>query len=283
MRLVAPAKINLFLRILRRRRDGYHEIETCFQKITLCDEVFVERATDITLEVEGEAPPGRENLCFRAAEGFLNRAAVEAGVFIRLRKRIPPGTGLGGASSDAAAVLRGLARLYPGHLSREDLFRLARELGADVPFFLSEHSTALGRGIGDELTPWSARPAWYVVAVPPFRISTAWAYRNLRLTKEKTPLNYGPENFSPEKDLSNDFRELVFARHPELRGLEEEMKKVQARGVGLSGSGSALFAIFEAEGEARGAAEALRNRFPEYRFFVATNYAEEAFPCSSIT
>lgn len=286
MRLYAPAKLNLFLRVLRKRPDGYHELETLFQKITLCDEVELRKATDIALEVKGEAPPGRENLCFRAAEAFLSRAAIRAGVFIRLRKRIPAGTGLGGASSDAAAVLRGLSALYPGHLSQAELFSLARTLGADVPFFLSPYATAFARGIGDELSPFPETPAWYLVVVPPFRVSTRWAYQNLRLTKEKTPLNYGPKapegalNF--EGVLENDFRAVVFERYPELYELERALLSAGAKACGLSGSGSALFGVFAEEEAARRAEAGLVTRFPAYAFYVVTNY-KEGTPCSSIT
>ncbi len=282
MKILAPAKINLFLHVLRKRPDGYHDILTAFQKISLCDEIRLSKATDITLEVEGEAPPGRDNLCFRAAERFLEAAALEAGVFIQLRKRIPPGTGLGGASSDAAAVLRGLSRLYPGHLSSSQLWELGRSLGADVPFFLSSYSSALAEGIGDRLRPWKSLPAWYVVVVPPFRISTAWAYQNLRLTKTQTPLINGPENFSWEKLLVNDFKPLVFGVYPELYQVEKALKEAGALGVGLSGSGSALFGVFAEETLAWSAAETLSREFGEYTFVVARNY-EEGEKCSSIT
>ena len=274
MRLEAPAKLNLFLYVLGRRSDGYHELFTLFQKISLCDEVYLEKARGVILEVSGEAPPGRSNLCFRAAELFLERAALEAGVFIRLKKRIPAGTGLGGASSDAAAVLKGLARLYPGHLSEAELFKLGRSLGADVPFFLSPYRTALGQGIGDRLSPWPTLPAYYVVVVPPFRVSTAWAYRNLRLTKRKTPLINGPEDFSWDKPLENDFKELVFERYPELFRLEGALYEAGALRVGLSGSGSALFGVFEDEAEAERAAQRLREGFKEARVLVTGNFEE---------
>ncbi|OAQ20582.1 4-(cytidine 5'-diphospho)-2-C-methyl-D-erythritol kinase [Thermosulfurimonas dismutans] len=282
MKIEAPAKLNLFLYVLGRRPDGYHDLLTLFQKISLCDEVHLEKATGITLEVSGEAPPGRENLCFRAAEIFLERAAIKGGVFIRLKKRIPAGTGLGGASSDAAAVLKGLSKLYPGHLSEAELFEVGRSLGADVPFFLSSYSTALGEGIGDRLSPWPTLPAWYVVVVPPFRISTAWAYRNLRLTKRETPLINGPENFSWDKSLVNDFKDLVFEKYPELSVVEAALYDAGALKAGLSGSGSALFGVFEEQGLAERAAERLRERFKDYQVLVARNF-REGETCLSIT
>ncbi|QJA06745.1 4-(cytidine 5'-diphospho)-2-C-methyl-D-erythritol kinase [Thermosulfurimonas marina] len=281
MKLLAPAKLNLFLRILGRRPDGYHDLQTLFQKITLFDEVELFKATGIALEVEGEAPGGRENLCFRAAELFFREAAVEGGVFIRLRKRIPPGTGLGGASSDAAAVLQGLSRLYPGHLSPEALYRMGVRLGADVPFFLSPYATALGEGLGERLTPWPTPHAWYVVAVPSFRVSTAWAYAQLKLTKRKRPLNYAPENFYWES-LVNDFEALIFEAYPEAAELAEALKAAGALAAHLTGSGSALFGAFRERAEAERAVEKLAQRFPEARFFVVTNL-KEGDPCSSIT
>ncbi len=274
MKLKAPAKLNLFLFILGRRPDGYHELRTLFQKITLTDELELKKATDVTLEVEGEAPSGQENLAWRAAQAFLEKAPLKAGVFIRLRKGIPPGTGLGGASSDAAAVLKGLAQLYPGCLTSQDLWEIGRSLGADVPFFLSPYSAALGEGIGERLSPWSVPPAWYLVMVPPFRISTSWAYQNLRLTKGKSSFIERPEDFSWERGLVNDFKPLVWGRYPELKEVETYLKGLGALGVGLSGSGSALFGVFKTQEEAEEAQRRLPARFKGYQTFVATQYQE---------
>ncbi|RUM89864.1 MAG: 4-(cytidine 5'-diphospho)-2-C-methyl-D-erythritol kinase [Thermodesulfatator sp.] len=271
MRLLAPAKLNLFLRVLGCRPDGYHELQTLFQKITLFDEVELFKARGIALEVEGEAPPGRANLCFQAARLFLREAAVEGGVFIRLYKRIPPGTGLGGGSSDAAAVLQGLTRLYPGHFSSEALFRMGLRLGADVPFFLSPYSTALGEGVGERLTPWPTFSAWYVVAVPPFRVSTAWAYAHLSGLKGKRPFSCGPEDFSWE-NLLNDFEELIWRTYPELARLAENLRSCGALAAHLTGTGSALFGVFVARDEAEKTAKKLARAFPRIRFWVVTNF-----------
>jgi 4-diphosphocytidyl-2-C-methyl-D-erythritol kinase len=184
----APAKVNLFLEVTRRRPDGYHDLETVFAKLELADSLTLRPAERSSLALVHRSPTrvsaGPDNLVLRAAEAF--RASFGgAGASIRLVKRVPAGAGLGGGSSDAAATLLGLARQRG---VRADLSALGRGLGADVPFFLQPAPLALGRGIGDRLRPMKARggPWWLVVVYPGVSVSTPHAFRRLRLRRGAT-------------------------------------------------------------------------------------------------
>jgi len=269
--VAAPAKINLILRVLYRRPDGYHELYTVFQKVTLFDRLELIPCGGLQLEVCGEieVPRGEENLCYRAARLYFDRCGLDPGVKIRLEKNIPVGAGLGGGSSDAAAVLRGLNQLF-GSLTEEDLFDLARRLGADVPFFVSPLSTALARGIGEVLSPWPTHPAWYVILCPEIEISTPWAYENLRLTTRREPPNYEPDQPLWKQGLVNDFEPAIFARYPLLEELKGELLKKGACAALLTGSGAALFGVFEEEARAEKAALFFRKK--DLRAEVVTNY-----------
>jgi 4-diphosphocytidyl-2-C-methyl-D-erythritol kinase len=180
VRLLAPAKLNLGLRILSRREDGYHEIETVFVPLALYDRLEIARsgAAGIDLAVEGaELPEGRGNLVVRAAEEGCRALGLATGLRIRLEKRIPVAAGLGGGSSDAAATLAGLEALAGRRLPEAERRALAVGLGADVPFFLDPRP-ALARGVGDVLAPLDRVPElWWVLVLLPFPISTARAYR----------------------------------------------------------------------------------------------------------
>ncbi len=179
LRTLAPAKVNLRLRVLAREDSGYHQIETLFQALDFGDEVEVaEGDRGIRLEVEGmDVGPVEENLAYRAAVSFLDRLRGDGGVSIRLRKRVPPGAGLGGGSSDGAAVLRLLAALHPGAVGEEALLEIAAGLGADVPFFLAPSPLALAWGRGDRILPLSPLPPRPVLlALPPLAVDTPGAY-----------------------------------------------------------------------------------------------------------
>ncbi|MDX1631272.1 MAG: 4-(cytidine 5'-diphospho)-2-C-methyl-D-erythritol kinase [Thermoanaerobaculia bacterium] len=251
----AFAKVNLHLQLVGRRPDGYHELRTLFQTIELADtlEIEVRDGRGVELEVEGsEIPSGPENLAARAATGYLERWGRGRGARIRLRKRIPVGAGLGGGSSDAAAVLRELDdRIGPAPPG--ELWGLARDLGADVPYFLLG-GTAMGVGRGDELIPvpdLEPRTLWIVV--PPWKSPTEEVYgalteRGGRLTGDPldpriaVPLGRGELDWETVARGRNDLESVVFSRRPELRATRDALAK-RARFVRLSGSGSALFAL----------------------------------------
>ena len=253
LELAAPAKLNLFLEVLGRRPDGYHEIDTVLTTIDLADRVRLERATRISLTVEGEAAPADStNLAWRAA------AALGVGARIHLEKRIPAGSGLGGGSSDAAAVLLGLDRLYDLRTPPARLHELAAGLGADVPFFLLGPGLARGRGIGDRLEPLPPRPPMrFHLVLPPLHVSTAEVYgalgpgltENREIAKFLAEKNYRRE----EPGRATHFNRLQSV----AEGLEPRLSQVrraaEARfGVPftLTGSGSAYFG--EAAGKAAG-------------------------------
>ena len=263
--LVAPAKLNLSLRVLGRRPDGYHEIETLFQAIDLADEVTVELGGDgVALSVEGaDLGPPEDNLAVRAAVAYRIATGLREGVRISLRKRIPAGAGLGGGSSDAAAVLAGLAALVTDDDSGR-LRDLGANLGSDVPFFLASSPLALGRGRGERLTPLEPLPvADAVLVLPPVHVSTAAAYRAL----DAQPLGRAAADAPPSPTprswddvrarACNDFEASVAARHPEVARSLEALGGAGARLAMLTGSGSACFGLFDDRGRAVETADAV--------------------------
>lgn len=273
----APAKINLVLRVRERDQTGFHRIETLFCALELADELTldVEEGHGVTLEVDGpDLGPVDDNLAVRAARSFLDRAGVERAVAIRLKKRIPAGGGLGGGSSDAAAVLRTLARLVPGALSASDLHQVAAILGSDVPFFLRGDPIAVGSARGDVLSPAPRLPSVPVLlAFPPFPVSTRAAYGWLdaeRAVGRDGPVAMGevvpPASWAEAGRIaSNDFEGPVFERHPQLRDVRDALKESGASVALLAGSGSTLFGIFPDEDRLDEAVALLRGRAPDVR------------------
>jgi 4-diphosphocytidyl-2-C-methyl-D-erythritol kinase len=262
----SPAKINLGLRLLRRRPDGYHEIETFFHTLAWGDRVQLEPGSGITLEVHRapdawpaalfeEVPSGPENLAWRAAEQLCRQADLP-GVHIRLEKRIPPGSGLGGGSSNAAAVLRGLASLYDRQIPKARLQALALGLGADVPFLL-DGGCALAEGIGERLMPVPGASGTPVVLVLfPFGVVTADAYRwaKFDLTRSEyyrilwSPAAASPRNkdvvwLCRDQALRNDLEEAVGRAHPEIPRLRRLLLDQGALYASMTGSGSAMYGI----------------------------------------
>ncbi len=267
----APAKVNLLLRVLAREEGGYHRIETLFQMLEWGDLVRVEPTASDSLElvVEGPDPSDPEdNLAVRAAEGFMRAVGSPSGVRINLEKRIPPGAGLGGGSSDAAAVLRCLSALAEPVPDRDRILQVAGELGADVPFFLAPSPLCLGWGRGDRLLPLSPLPeAEIVLVLPDFHVSTAEAYRSLGedLPPERARILPGAEGLGWEEVVGlaeNDFERVVLRDHPELGRIRDRLAGEGARPVRLSGSGGALFGVFP-PGEGAPAAEAVEPELPE--------------------
>ncbi|MCX5901703.1 MAG: 4-(cytidine 5'-diphospho)-2-C-methyl-D-erythritol kinase [Proteobacteria bacterium] len=221
----APAKVNLCLEIIRKRPDGYHEISTILQKVGLFDEITIKKTAvpGISLTVDSPfVPSDRTNLVYRAAELILSLCGTKRGVTIKLCKRIPAGAGLGGGSSDAAATLDGLNRLFDLGLSLQNLQKLALGLGADVPFFLAPWETARATGIGEILQQAHLGPdLWFVIVFPGFSISTAWAYTT----------------FSKDILLTNQQKNIILPN-------QQSLMQTGADGALLSGSGSSVFGVF---------------------------------------
>jgi 4-diphosphocytidyl-2-C-methyl-D-erythritol kinase len=263
--LASPAKLNLGLEILGKRPDGYHEIRTLFQKISLHDTLHFalrkERGVSVSAD-NPELPVGRRNLVYRAAAMLLERSNSSGGISIRIEKRIPIGAGLGGGSSNAAATLKALNEMLGIGLGRKELAGLGLEIGADVPFFLME-GAAIGTGIGERLKKVDLPPFWYLLINPGFEVSTQWAYRNLVLTKRRFRSNIHKFVRTPvetSRVLRNDLEEVVRASHPQINTMKEILYSAGAEGALMSGSGPTVFGIFEGEARASEAFRKIRGR-----------------------
>jgi len=190
--LESPAKVNLRLEILKRREDGYHELRTIFQKISLQDTLrfCLREKRGVSIEADHpKLPVGKNNLAYKAAQSMLKASGYKGGIHIEIEKRIPLGAGLGGGSSNAATTLKALDQLLEMGLSEKKLLAMGLEMGADVPFFLSK-GAAIGSGIGERLKRIELPDLWYVLIYPNFEVSTRWAYQNFVLTPS-TAENHG--------------------------------------------------------------------------------------------
>jgi len=239
----APAKLNLFLHVVGRRADGYHLLQSVFRLIDHADTVHLELRDDGRVVREGDLPGVAEDddLTVRAARLLQAYAPEGAGVSIRLEKVLPLGGGLGGGSSDAATVLLALNRLWQINLSRENLQKLALQLGADVPVFVFGQ-TAFAEGVGDILSPLSVPPAWYVVLMPPVQVPTAAIFAAPELTRNTPALKIA--RFSAGMGR-NDLQPVVVSRYPEVaRYLEWLAQFGEAQ---MTGSGACVFASFGTE------------------------------------
>ena len=280
----ARAKVNLRLRIFPRRADGFHPLQTIFCRIDLADRVRVRLRSEpgVSIRVSGGEPvqEAPDNLAARAAAVFLERSAAACGAAIELHKRIPAGSGLGGGSSDAAAVLRLLAGPM-GPLEPDELGRLASGLGADVAFFTADAPLALAVDRGDHLVSrpsLEARPM--LLLVPDVRVSTAEAYAwwdedhaGMADTPTAEPpalLESARWSWSDLRSLArNDFEPVIFARVPLLRSLRDKLDRTQPELALLSGSGSASFAVYETESRRDEAALRLDAELEEVRIVTA--------------
>ena len=284
-RLIArcPAKINLGLRVLGRRTDGYHEIVTLFQAIDLWDTLEAVHAPELTLTADDPAlPTDDRNLALRAAKLLRRRAPATAGqgAALHLTKRIPAGGGLGGGSSDAAGSLVLLSRLWGLSLTAEDLCAMAAEIGSDVPFFLSG-GTAAGFGRGERLeslAPIPERPL--VLGFPPFALSTAEVYRALRapLTPPDTGVTVSRlfVNFAERNDFAlatNDLEAPAFAMRGELVAFRDALVSLGAEPALLSGSGSTVFGLFGAGADVAPVVSRLGGTFPGWTLQVSRTVA----------
>ena len=275
-----PAKVNLLLKVLFPRPDGYHELRTVFQTIGLCDELRLSPRPDGALTLACDAPGvpvDDSNLCLRAARLLREKTGVRQGARLELAKAIPAQGGLGGGSADAAAALAGLNRLWSAGASPADLAEWGAELGADVPFFLTG-GTALGVGRGDEIVPLpDLPPLWVAAVLPQVSVNTSWAYGqlNLGLTKEGTGnrihrLHGVPQDLDAlVKTAENDFEPVVFQAYPELAEYRQALFEVGAHIALMSGSGSTVFGLFPGEEAARKAADGLRRRWPGLQVLTA--------------
>jgi 4-diphosphocytidyl-2-C-methyl-D-erythritol kinase len=291
MRILAPAKINLYLRIVGRRADGYHLLDSLMVPVSLYDEILIETERVTETEIEsgeqrtesGERRAGSEgakinvicddptvpgdetNLAYKAAALLCKEAGVQAKITIDLRKHIPSGAGLGGGSSDAAAVLKAVNTLLSLGFTEPQLCTFAVRLGADVPFFIPCRPALVG-GIGEVLTPIPPLPSrWLVLVVPSFGVSTAWAYRRfdelpLLESSSGSRIRFVPGQWPSSELLVNDLEWAVLPEYPIIQQIKEALLAYGAGGALMSGSGSSVFGVFQHHAEAERAIVALRDK-----------------------
>jgi 4-diphosphocytidyl-2-C-methyl-D-erythritol kinase len=261
LRLEAPAKVNYRLDVLSKRPDGYHDLRMVMQRVNLCDLIDI-TLTDLPgIRVTcGRAgvPDGPGNIAWRAADLLLQLSDVKPGIDIKITKRIPVAAGMGGGSSDGAAVLKGVNELLGLGLPDQRLMEIGLKLGADVPFFIFG-KTALAEGIGEILTPIERVPvAWLAIVKPNIHVSTAWVYQNLQLTSGGDTITL-PRFYENTADicaiLSNDLESVTIRRFPAIAEIKEMLLASGAQGALMSGSGPTVFGIFEDEPGARRAAD----------------------------
>ncbi|MDO8527992.1 MAG: 4-(cytidine 5'-diphospho)-2-C-methyl-D-erythritol kinase [Deltaproteobacteria bacterium] len=307
LHLKAPAKINLSLHILGRRANGYHDLSMIMEKVSLCDEITLEKIDSGIELVTGPWPaprrsgslvpavpgPKEENLAYKSAALLQNvsasSCASSCGVRITLTKNIPMGGGLGGGSSDAATVLKGLNTLWNLNWPPQKLAEIGVKLGADVPFFIYD-GPALVEGIGDEIKPLDKLPnLWIILVNPGVHVATPWAYSawdNRRSVQNVSASSCEPGKNLTEKNqsvrsrhtleeviqvLHNDFESVVIPEYPEIQRVKEALLKAGALGALMSGSGSTVFGLFETK-ETRDNAVNKIEKKPEWQVFAVDNW-----------
>ena len=258
MQVLAPAKINLSLKLLGRRSDGFHEIETLIAPITLCDEIEIEKSHSKQIEFhcdDPSVPTGDDNLIVRAAKSFFAVTKLKSAVLIKVKKKIPHGAGLGGGSSDAASTLLALNELFETRLSREALAKMAETIGSDVPFFIFQ-SPALCKGRGELVTPVKLKEKLPILLLKPaFVVSTAWAYSRWQHSRKIWDVRYTGLELAGQIFV-NDLERPVFEKFVFLAQLKMWLLEQAEVGAALmSGSGSTVFAVMRENADADRLAE----------------------------
>lgn len=257
---LSPAKLNLYLKVLGKRDDGYHDLISLVVPISLYDEMLIELSESVQLEVrlyvEGDktVPSDESNLVHKAVIAYMNAISHKAQIKIQLIKRIPSAAGMGGGSSNAATALLALNKIFGAPLTWKDLYPLARRLGADVPAFLLRTPCLLS-GIGDIISIVEGVPSlWFLVVVPNVLVSTQWAYAHLKLELTTPSIPYINKQVWTDLEgicgyLINDLEEVTLKAYPEVNAVKEMLKDTGAKGVLMSGSGPSVFGIYEEEPE----------------------------------
>jgi 4-diphosphocytidyl-2-C-methyl-D-erythritol kinase len=253
MQVLAPAKINLSLKILGRRYDGFHELDTLIAPISLYDEIRIDKGRPgkgIEFRCDDPSvPQGDNNLAVRAAKAFFETTKIDPAVLIELEKKIPHGAGLGGGSSDAASVLLALNELFDAKLSLEALAEIAWPIGSDVPFFIFR-SAATCKGRGEMVTPIKLKRKFSILLLKPaFVVSTAWAYSHWQGSREIPGICYEAQEFE-DQTFVNDLERPVFEKFVFLAQLKMWLLSQPEVGAALmSGSGSTMFAVMQADAD----------------------------------
>ena len=279
----SPCKFNLFLDVIDRRLDGFHEVVTIIEPLSLYDSLHL-RETSEKIEVYADhpgVPDGPDNIIYQAAQLIREETGIDKGVIIRIEKKVPAAAGLGGGSANAACTLLKLNELWKLNLSPSAMTRMAAKLGSDVPFFLNP-GTSLCRGRGEESTPLPPAPGfWAVLIKPSFTISTRWAYEQLAISGSRAPHRNLEIIIGALKDsdpaalgnsLYNIFQEVLEPRIPGLHEILDFFRNNNTLGTVLSGSGPTVIGLAATETEAKALADRARATFPEEYFIqVVTN------------
>jgi len=277
LRLVAPAKINLNLLVAPRREDGYHPIDSCVARVTLYDDIVLRplRQPQIRLRCTGaDCGPQEQNLAYRAAEQLTGRAG-KGGVAIELHKVVPPQSGLGGGSSDAATVLEGLNRLWGLGLAREELMAAGAALGSDVPLFFGPPSARM-TGRGERVEPLEIHPFWAILCLPGISCSTAEVYRGADAIGPRISPQLAPDVLAKAPSvwrsrLENQLAPTAERLCPELRSLRNRLTRQTGLPASMTGSGSAMFLLCNSRQEALSAAERLDEDLQRLCLIVQSN------------
>ncbi len=287
LKIKAPAKVNLFLNVLRRRPDGYHDLHSVLQMVSLYDELIFEDTPRgiILVSSSGDLPVDDRNLVIQAARSLARETGIKSGVRVSLKKNIPIGAGLGGGSSDAAATLVALNRLWRLGFSRNDLARIGQDLGSDIPFFL-HGPTAFVSGRGEKVVPCVLNgDRWLVIINPGFGVSTRWVYEQLSsvgaraATSQNSWLTNIQENirihnsskfklYYSDITLHNDLESVTEPKYPVEREMKECLLSEGAEGVLMSGSGPTVFGVFKEKNSAFNAAKKLKPEHSDWKIWA---------------
>jgi 4-diphosphocytidyl-2-C-methyl-D-erythritol kinase len=276
MGLICPSfsKVNIGLKVLNQRDDGYHNIYTIFQELNFGDSIYIEKRDQgckIIASVDW-IPTDKSNICFKAYNKIKKEFSKVKGLCLKIEKKIPTGSGLGGGSANAAAVLKGINKIYKLKLTASKLEQIAREIGSDVPFFI-KGKTQLGEGVGEKLTQINKTIiGTYLLVIPEVSISTEWAYSIIKnkLNDQNKKVNFSSffnGDYSSLKIFENDFEQIVIPAYPEIGAIKAKLLNLGARFASLSGSGSTVYGIFDDEASAK-EAELLFNS--SHQTFLAT-------------
>jgi len=260
--VLSPAKVNLFLKVTSKRPDGYHNLVSVVDIISIYDVMRLQEARDgevVVRDDQGLLPRGAANTVYRAIMLIKEKYGIAAGMIVDVEKRIPIGSGLGGGSGNAATVMKELVRLWDLRVGASELAMIGRLVGADVPLFLYGKPCVM-RGVGERISPIDLPVIWYIVIYPNAVVNTGDVYNNLRivLTRDENEVTFSGK-FSRVRDivniLENDLEEAAFFLCPRIKTIKERLKKAGALGSLMTGSGSAVFGVFEDETDTRKALE----------------------------
>ncbi|MBT3738009.1 MAG: 4-(cytidine 5'-diphospho)-2-C-methyl-D-erythritol kinase [Candidatus Marinimicrobia bacterium] len=260
MGLICPSysKVNIGLKVLSQRDDGYHNIYTIFQELNFGDSIDIEKREHgfkIIANVDW-IPTNKSNICYKAYTEIKKEFSEVKGIHIKIDKKIPIGSGLGGGSANAAALLKGIKKIYKLEVTESKLEEIGGEVGADVPFFI-RGKTQLGEGIGDKLTQLpKAIIGTYLLVIPKISIRTEWAYSVIknRLNNQNKNAKFSSfinEDYSSLQIFENDFEQIVIPAYPEIGAIKSKLLNLGARFASLSGSGSTVYGVYDDEASAK--------------------------------